>query len=88
MGNIASGKKAHRQSLRRRVFNLRRSRALKKALKEVRLLIAKKEKQAALEVLPKVYKAIDKAVKRGIIKKNNGSRKKSRITKAIDKIES
>ena len=31
--------------------------------------------------LPETYQAIDKALKRGVIKKNNASRKKSRLAK-------
>lgn len=42
-------------------------------------------KQASLANLPQIYKALDKAVKAGVIKKNAASRKKSRIAKALAK---
>ena len=42
--------------------------------------------EEALKLLPEIYKAIDKTAKRGVIKKNTASRKKSRLTKAIQKI--
>ena len=35
------------------------------------------------KLLSEAYKAIDKAAKRGVIKKNTASRKKSRLTKLI-----
>ena len=42
-------------------------------------------KQVILKLLPDIYQALDKAAKVGIIKKNNASRRKSRLTKLIDK---
>ena len=38
------------------------------------------DKTEAEKLLPKAYQAIDKAAKRGIIKKNTAARKKSRLT--------
>lgn len=37
----------------------------------------------AQKMLPEAYKAIDKAAKRGVIKDNTASRKKSRLSQAI-----
>ena len=54
--------------------------------KEVKKLISGKSKKEAEKLLPKAYQAIDKAAKRGIIKKNTAARKKSRLVKAIQKI--
>lgn len=82
-----SAKKALRQSRKKRLFNLRRSRKMKALVKEVRDLIKDKNKEEALKILPKAYQAIDKAAKRGVIKKNTASRKKSRLAKAISKIK-
>jgi len=81
-----SAKKALRQSKKRRVFNLRRQNKAKDLIKQIRALISAKKKQEALQLLPQVFKAIDKAAKRGVIKKNTASRKKSRLAKAINKI--
>ena len=39
----------------------------------------------AKKLLPAIYQALDKAAKVGVIKKNNASRRKSRLTKLIDK---
>ena len=84
MANTKSAKKAHEQSLRKRVFNLRRLRAMKDAVKEAKRLALAKDTKVT-EALQNAYKAIDKAAKRGVIKKNTASRKKSRLTKFINK---
>jgi len=76
MAITKSAKKAHRASLRKRVFNVRRKRALLGTVKDAR-------KEMSTEALSKAYKAIDKAAKRGIIKKNTAARKKSRLAKAL-----
>lgn len=83
MAITQSAKKAIRVSARKRVFNLRRSRAMKDVVKETRELAHEGKVDEAKELLPKAYKAIDKAVKRGIIKANNGARKKSRLTRLL-----
>ena len=90
-----SAKKALRQNKRRRERNLRRLDVLKNTIKKIKKLVAEDEKAAggeprhgreeALKLLPITYKAIDKAAKAGIIKKNNADRKKSRLTKLISK---
>lgn len=82
MAITKSAKKAHRASLRKRVFNVRRKRALTDATKAVRKSIPTDPK-AAEASLAAAYKAIDKAAKTGVIKKNAASRKKSRLAKAI-----
>lgn len=60
---------------------------MKSVIKEVKQLVADKKAKEALALLPKAYKAIDKAAKMGgIIKKNNANRKKSRLAAAIKKL--
>ncbi len=78
-----SAKKALKQSQRRQVFNLKRKKEMKKAIKQTQKLIQEGKKEEAFKILPRTYKKIDKASKRGVIKKNNAARKKSRLTKAI-----
>lgn len=82
----SSAKKALRGSKRKHVFNLRRNRAMKDVVKETRKLLESGKKTEAQDLLPKAYKAIDKATKRGVIKKNAANRKKSRLAAAIKKI--
>ncbi len=83
MAITKSAKKAHRASLKKRVFNIRRKRVLTSTTKTVKKLVAAGETKEAVTSLPAAFKAIDKAAKRGIIKKNTASRKKSRLAKAI-----
>lgn len=82
MAITKSAKKAHRASLKKRVINVRRKRALTDTTKTVKKLIATDVKEAG-KSLSAAFQAIDKAAKRGIIKKNTASRKKSRLAKAI-----
>lgn len=81
-----SAKKALRQNRRKRLFNLRRLKKMRGLVKEIDKSIKDKKKDEALKLLPETYKALDKAAKRGVIKKNTASRKKSRLTKTIEKI--
>ncbi len=81
-----SAQKALRQNKRRRARNVKQSRSLKDEVKSLKKLVAKKDKKGANEILPKVYKALDKAVKTNLIKKNTASRLKSRLTKTVNKI--
>lgn len=82
MAITKSAKKAHRSSLKKRVFNLRRKRTLTDTTKLVRKTM-ETDAKAARESLSTAYQAIDKAAKRGIIKGNAASRKKSRLAKAV-----
>lgn len=85
MAITKGAKKAHRSSLKKRVFNQRRKNAMTDAVKEVRKLMAAGKKDEAAKLLPAAYKAIDKAMKRGVIKANTAARKKSRLTIALGK---
>ena len=87
MAITSSAKKAHRASLKKRVFNMRRKRALLTATKNVRNLLVSGKAAAAGTSLSAAYQAIDKAAKRGVISKNAASRKKARLAKAIKKAE-
>ena len=82
MAITTSAKKAQRASLKKRVFNVRRSRALTTTTKATRKLIGTSVEDAR-KSLSSAYQAIDKAAKRGIIKKNTASRKKSRLAAAV-----
>ena len=85
MAITESAKKAIRQSAKRKVQNTVYKDKIKKLVKEARTLVLAKKIEEAKKLLPEIYKAFDKAAKVGIIKKNNASRHKSRLTKLIDK---
>ena len=61
-----------------------RKKAMRELLKEAHTLVTKKKAEEAKELLPKIYKSLDKAAKTGVIKKNAAARKKSRVTKLIN----
>lgn len=79
--------KAHRQSERKRVFNTRRKTAMKDVVKQVQKAVLAGDVTKAKELLPKAYKAIDKAAKKGVIKDNTASRKKSRLSARIKSVK-
>ena len=83
---IQAQKKSVRQSAKRRVFNDRRRRAMRLAVKQIKELVAGKNYKEANELLPTAQKAIDKAVKRGVIKPNTASRKKSQVARMVKEI--
>ena len=79
-----SAKKALRGSKRKKMVNDRRTKTMKDTVKKI-VKLAKEDKTKALKDLSTAYQAIDKAMKRGVIKKNTASRKKSRLAKMLNK---
>lgn len=75
--------KAHRSSLKKHVYNMRRKTAMNDAVKKIRKMVAVGSVTEAEALLPNAYKAIDKAAKRGVIKENTAARKKSRLSATI-----
>lgn len=75
--------KAHRSSQNKRVYNVRRARAMNDVVKKMQKMIVAGETKEAEALLPTAYKAIDKAAKRGVIKDNTADRKKSRLVAAL-----
>jgi len=82
-----SAKKSLRQSKKRRARNIRQKEAFKDVVKNIQNLALENKKKEAEKLLPKAYKALDKAAKTGVIKKNTADRKKSRLTKLVNKID-
>lgn len=58
---------------------------MKDSMKALRKLSEAGSHDAAGKGLPAVFKAIDKAAKRGVIKKNTAARKKSRLVAFMKK---
>ena len=87
MPNTKSANKAMRNSRRRNVINTRTKSKFKAAVKETRTVSASGDIKEAMESLKKAMSALDKAVKKDVMHKNTASRKKSRLAKAIAKIE-
>lgn len=78
MAITKSAKKAHRASLRKKVFNDARRQALRGALKA-----ARSAQKGDTEALATAYQAIDKAMKRGLLKKNTAARRKAKVAKLL-----
>jgi len=83
---LKSAKKRLVQDEKKKYRNFLRKKEMKNILKEVRVLVASKNKEEALKLLPKAYKLIDKSAKTNVIKDNTASRKKSRLTKLVNSI--
>lgn len=85
MPNISSAGKELRKSRKRAKRNRKIENDLKDLVKKSRRAIASKD-AGAKELLSKTLKALDKAAKHGVIKKNARDRKKSRLHKKFNQI--
>ncbi len=83
MAITSSAKRAIRSSAKKHIFNIRRKEAVHNTAKTLLKTVHNKDVAGAEKLLPAAYKAIDKAMKRGVIKKNTAARKKSRLALAI-----
>ncbi len=79
----ASAKKAQRQSVRRAAENKTKKEAFKKAVKEVKKLVAARKPDEAKKMFLEAQQKLDKAAKINVIKKNTASRLKSRLSKLL-----
>jgi small subunit ribosomal protein S20 len=80
-----AAKKALRQNIKREKINTGYERKIKDLIKKARSFVAQKKAKEAKNLLSDIYQVLDKAAKVGTIKKNNASRRKSRITRLIAK---
>ena len=76
-----SAKKALRGSLVKKAMNDRNKKAIKESFKSIEKLVKEKKMVEAKKLMPKAYSVIDKACKRGVIKKNTASRRKALISR-------
>jgi len=80
-----SAKKYLRASKKRAMQNLKTKKVFKDSMKKLRELATAGKIEDAKKMMPAVQKALDKAAKAGIIKKNSAARKKSRLVKILKK---
>lgn len=83
MANIASARKAARQSEKRRQHNASLRSELRSAIKRVKKAIDAGDKDAARAVLRESTSALDSIADKKIIHKNKAARHKSRLSAAI-----
>jgi small subunit ribosomal protein S20 len=78
--------KTQRKDKKRHLRNLKIKRDIKKAIKKFSAYLSAKNTAEAKAFLSNLSSKLDKAAKKGIIKKNNAARKKSRLSRALLKI--
>lgn len=83
MARHKSAIRQHRRSLRRKSVNTQAKSALRTQMRKVREAIENKDREASLKMLPALFKVIDTSVKKGALKKNTGSRYKSRLSRQV-----
>jgi len=83
MARHKSAIRQHRRSLRNRAVNTRSKSALRTQVRKIREAIEAKDREGSVKMLPALFKAIDTSVKKGSIKKNTGSRYKSRLSRQV-----
>ncbi len=81
---MANAKKALRQSAKRQRRNQLAADEIHSLRVKGRKLIADKKEKEAAETAKLVSKKLDKAVSRGIMKKNTAARWKSRLAKKVN----
>ena len=81
MAITSSAKKAIRVSKRKKLINDRREKNMKESVKKIEKALKAGNKDEALKMLSTAFAAVDKAAKRGVIKKNTAARKKSRLAR-------
>ncbi len=86
MANIKSAKKRILVINKKTLRNKMVASATKTAMKKVIAAVNAGDKAAAAEALRAATKAIDMACTKGVLHKNNASRKKSRLAKLVNKM--
>lgn len=83
MARHKSAIRQHRRSLRRKSVNTQTKSALRTKMRKIREAIKNNDREASVQMLPGIFAVIDKSVKKGAIKKNTGSRYKSRLSRQV-----
>lgn len=83
LANIQSAIKRMKQSEKRRMRNKPYRTAARTYVKKTRTAIAAGDLEAAQASVQDAISALDRAVQKGVIHKNNAARRKSRLMKAL-----
>ena len=86
MANIKSAKKRIKVIAKKTLRNKMIKSRTKTAIKAVVTAVNEGNKDAANTALLRAVSTIDKACSKGVYHKNNASRKKSRLTKMVNKV--
>jgi len=79
--------KRHRQNLKRQARNQVIRTHVRRVVRQLRETIAQKDPAAAETQLQSVMKTIDKAVTKGVLHRNNASRRISRLSHQIAQLK-
>jgi small subunit ribosomal protein S20 len=85
LANIKSAIKRARQNTKRRDLNSYYRTTARTFVRRAKEQIEENELDTAAETVRLASKALDKAAQKGIIKRNNAARRKSRLMKALNK---
>ena len=88
MANIKSAIKRNRQNIKRRLRNRQYRGSARSYVKRARIAMEEGEKEMARTETLNAVRALDKAVSKGVIHKNNAARRKSRLMKSLAALES
>ena len=88
MANKHAAEKAIRQSARRQVRNRVARVTARTQVKDASKLIAAGNATEAEQSVKEAIRALDKAAQKGVIKKNNAARRKSRLIKRLNQAKS
>ena len=86
MANIKSAKKRILTSAKKTAANKAVRSSVKTAIKKVHKAVEAGDKEAAVAALTAAESTIDRACTKGVLHKNNASRKVSRLASSVNKI--
>jgi small subunit ribosomal protein S20 len=86
MANTKSARKATRKIARRTIVNKSRRSLLRNSVRKIEEAIASGDRTAALAAFKQAEPALMRAAQRGVVHKNNASRKVSRLSHRIAKL--
>lgn len=87
MANTKSAIKRNRQNIKRRARNRVFRGAARRTVKTARLAIETGNVEEARTATMAAVSALDKAAEKGVLHKNNASRRKGRLMKSLAKLE-
>jgi small subunit ribosomal protein S20 len=86
MANTKSARKATRKIARRAIVNKARRSVLRNSVRKIEEAIASGDRTAALAAFKEAEPVIMRSAQRGVVHKNNASRKVSRLSHRIAKL--
>jgi len=87
MANLKSAKKSIKQDKKKRLHNAAIASELKTFVKKLNALISSDKADEAVKMLSTLTSKLDKAAKKGLIKRHNADRRKSRLATKVAKLK-